>query len=118
VQIDELDAQAAVVAGRWAGRRAGRGGERQSVAIARAVYFGAKVLILDEPTSALGVKQAAVVLRYIAQTRDQGIGVIFITRNVHHADPIADRFTILKSGHSLGTFEKFHEDENRGRETT
>jgi len=82
------------------------GGERQSVAIARAVYFGAKVLILDEPTSALGVKQAAVVLRYIAQTRDQGLGVIFITHNVHHAYPIGDRFTILKRGRSYGTFEK------------
>jgi simple sugar transport system ATP-binding protein len=82
------------------------GGERQSVAIARAVYFGAKVLILDEPTSALGVKQAAVVLRYIAQTRDQGIGVIFITHNVHHAYPVADRFTILNRGKSLGTFDK------------
>ncbi len=82
------------------------GGERQSVAIARAVYFGAKVLILDEPTSALGVKQAAVVLRYIAQTRDQGIGVIFITHNVHHAFPVADRFTILNRGRSLGTFDK------------
>jgi simple sugar transport system ATP-binding protein len=82
------------------------GGERQSVAIARAVYFGAKVLILDEPTSALGVKQAAVVLRYIAQTRDQGLGVVFITHNVHHAYPVADRFTILNRGRSLGTFEK------------
>lgn len=82
------------------------GGERQSVAIARAVYFGAKVLILDEPTSALGVKQAATVLRYIAQTRDQGLGVIFITHNVHHAYPVADRFTILNRGKSLGTFEK------------
>ncbi|MEJ7842966.1 MAG: ATP-binding cassette domain-containing protein [Rubrobacter sp.] len=82
------------------------GGERQSVAIARAVHFGAKVLILDEPTSALGVKQAAVVLRYIARTREQGIGVIFITHNVHHAFPIADRFTILKRGQSYGTFAK------------
>ena len=82
------------------------GGERQSVAIARAVHFGAKVLILDEPTSALGVKQAAVVLRYIAQTKEQGLGVIFITHNVHHAYPIADRFTILKRGRSYGTFEK------------
>ena len=82
------------------------GGERQSVAIARAVYFGAKVLILDEPTSALGVKQAAVVLRYIAQTKEQGLGVIFITHNVHHAYPIGDRFTILKRGQSYGTFEK------------
>ena len=82
------------------------GGERQSVAIARAVYFGAKVWILDEPTSALGVKEAAVVLRYIAQSRDRGLGVIFITHNVHHAYPIGDRFTILNRGRSYGTFEK------------
>ena len=82
------------------------GGERQSVAIARAVYFGAKVLILDEPTSALGVKQAGTVLRYIAQARARGIGVIFITHNPHHAYPIGDRFTILKRGRTLGTFTK------------
>lgn len=82
------------------------GGERQSVAIARAVYFGAKVLILDEPTSALGVKQSAIVLRYIARTREQGVGVIFITHNVHHAYAIGDRFTVLNHGRSMGTFEK------------
>lgn len=82
------------------------GGERQSVAIARAVYFGAQVLILDEPTSALGVKQAATVLRYIAQARARGIAVILITHNPHHAYPIGDRFTILKRGHTLGTFTK------------
>jgi simple sugar transport system ATP-binding protein len=82
------------------------GGERQCVAIARAVYFGAKVLILDEPTSALGVKQAGVVLRYIAQAKARGIGVIFITHNVHHAYPVADVFTILKRGQSYGTFRK------------
>lgn len=82
------------------------GGERQSVAIARAVYFGAKVLILDEPTSALGVKQAAVVLRYIAQTREQGLGVIFITHNIHHAYPVGDKFTVLTHGRSEGTFDK------------
>ena len=82
------------------------GGERQSVAIARAVYFGAKVLILDEPTSALGVKQAAIVLRYVAQTREQGLGVIFITHNVHHAYMIGDRFTVLNHGQSMGTFDK------------
>lgn len=82
------------------------GGERQSVAIARAVYFGAKVLILDEPTSALGVKQASIVLRYIAQTREQGLGVIFITHNVHHAYPVGDRFTVLMHGRSEGTFDK------------
>lgn len=82
------------------------GGERQSVAIARAVYFGAKVLILDEPTSALGVKQAGTVLRYIAKARSQGVAVIFITHNPHHAYPIGDRFTILKRGRTLGTFTK------------
>jgi simple sugar transport system ATP-binding protein len=76
------------------------------VAIARAVYFGAKVLILDEPTSALGVKQAAIVLRYVAQTREQGLGVIFITHNIHHAYPIGDRFTVLSQGRSLGVFDK------------
>src|SRR5213082_104 len=82
------------------------GGERQSVAIARAVYFGAKVLILDEPTAALGVKEAGVVLRYIAQARARGLGVIFITHNPHHAYPIGDHFTMLNRGRSLGTFAK------------
>lgn len=82
------------------------GGERQSVAIARAVYFGAKVLILDEPTSALGVRQAGTVLRYIAQARANGIAVIFITHNPHHAFPIGDSFTILKRGRTVGTFTK------------
>ena len=82
------------------------GGERQSVAIARAVHFGAKVLILDEPTSALGVKQAAIVLRYIAHAKEQGLGIIFISHNVYHAHPIGDRFTVLERGRSIGTFEK------------
>jgi simple sugar transport system ATP-binding protein len=80
------------------------GGERQSVAIARAVYFGARVLILDEPTSALGVKQAGVVLRYILQARDRGVAVIFITHNPHHAYPVGDRFVILNRGQSLGAY--------------
>jgi simple sugar transport system ATP-binding protein len=82
------------------------GGERQAVAIARAVYFGARVLILDEPTSALGVKQAGIVLRYVIQSRDRGVGVIFITHNPHHAYPVGDRFVILNRGQSLGTFAK------------
>src|ERR687892_430844 len=82
------------------------GGERQCVAIARAVYFGARVLILDEPTSALGVKQASVVLRYIAQARARNLGVIFITHNVHHAYPVGDAFTILNRGRTYGTFRK------------
>ncbi len=82
------------------------GGERQSLAIARAVYFGAKVLILDEPTSALGVHQAAVVLRLIAKARARGLGVIFITHNVHHAFPVADTITLLNRGRSMGSYAK------------
>ncbi|MEW2118830.1 ATP-binding cassette domain-containing protein [Streptomyces sp. NPDC005474] len=77
------------------------GGQRQSVAIARAVYFGARVLILDEPTAALGVKQSGVVLKYIAAARDKGLGVIFITHNPHHAYMVGDHFSVLR----LGTME-------------
>src|ERR671916_235357 len=60
----------------------------------------------DEPTSALGVKQAAIVLRYIAHAKEQGLGIIFISHNVYHAHPIGDRFTVLERGRSVGTFEK------------
>jgi simple sugar transport system ATP-binding protein len=77
------------------------GGQRQSVAIARAVHFGARVLILDEPTAALGVKQSGVVLKYIAAARERGLGVIFITHNPHHAYMVGDHFTVLR----LGTLE-------------
>lgn len=79
------------------------GGERQCLAIARAIHFGAKVLILDEPTSALGVHQASIVLKLIVQSKARGIGVIFISHNVHHAYVVGDRFTILKRGRSMGT---------------
>jgi simple sugar transport system ATP-binding protein len=79
------------------------GGERQTVAIARAVYFGAKVLILDEPTSALGVRQTANVLSTVDRVRKQGIGVVFITHNVRHALAVGDRFTVLNRGQTLGT---------------
>jgi simple sugar transport system ATP-binding protein len=82
------------------------GGERQAVAIARAVYFGAKVLILDEPTSSLGVKQSGVVLRYIVQARDRGLGVVFITHNPHHAYPVGDRFVVLNRGRLLGAWQR------------
>ena len=74
------------------------GGQRQVVAIARAVYFGARVLILDEPTAALGVKQSGVVLRFVAAARDRGIAVVLVTHNPHHAFLVGDHFTILKLG--------------------
>jgi len=79
------------------------GGERQTVAIARSVYFGAKVLILDEPTSALGVRQTSNVLATIDRVRKQGIGVVFISHNVRHAIAVGDRFTVLNRGKTLGT---------------
>ena len=82
------------------------GGERQAVAIARAVYFGAKVLILDEPTSALGVKQSGVVLKYILQARERGIAVVFITHNPHHAHMVGDRFYLLNRGQMTNEFER------------
>jgi simple sugar transport system ATP-binding protein len=79
------------------------GGERQSVAIARAVYFGARVLVVDEPTSALGVHQTANVLVTVDKVRKKGVGVVFITHNVRHAMAIGDRFTVLNRGKTLGT---------------
>lgn len=82
------------------------GGERQTVAIARAVHFGAKVLILDEPTSALGVRQTANVLSTIDKVRKQGIAVVFITHNVRHALAVGDRFTVLNRGKTLGTAQR------------
>jgi len=82
------------------------GGERQSIAIARAIHFGARVVILDEPTSALGVKEAGVVLRYILDARARGLGVVLITHNPTHAFPVGDRFTVLDRGHCVGTFEQ------------
>ena len=82
------------------------GGQRQCVAIARAIHFGAKVLILDEPTAALGVNQSGVVLKYIVKARDAGIGVIFITHNPHHAYLVGDRFVLLQRGTMAGSHAK------------
>jgi simple sugar transport system ATP-binding protein len=81
------------------------GGERQSVAIARAVHFGARVLILDEPTAALGVREAGLVLRLVRETRERGLAVLFITHNVAHAEAIGDRFVVLGRGRELAHFE-------------
>ena len=87
------------------------GGERQSLAIARAEYRGARLLILDEPTSALGVNEAAIVLRHVIRARARGLGVVFITHNVHHALPIGDRFVILNRGKVAGTYPQSSIDE-------
>lgn len=89
------------------------GGERQCVAIARAVYFGARVLILDEPTSALGVAQTSMVLKYIGHVKANGLGVIFITHNVRHAYAVGDRFTVLNRGRTIadGTKAEIRMDE-------
>lgn len=82
------------------------GGEKQCLAIARAIHFGAQVLILDEPTAALGVKQSANVLKLILKARQRGISVIFITHNANHAYPVGDSFTLLNRGQSMGTYAK------------
>ena len=82
------------------------GGERQAVAIARAVYFGAKVLILDEPTSALGVRQSGLVLKYVLKAKERGVSVVFITHNPHHAYLVGDRFYLLNRGRLANEFER------------
>ena len=82
------------------------GGERQSIAIGRAVYFGKKLLILDEPTSALSVKQTGEVLNYTRRAKERGLSVIFITHNIAHVHEVADRFTIIRGGRKVGDFYK------------
>ena len=82
------------------------GGERQAVAIARAVYFGAKVLILDEPTSALGVRQSGIVLKYVLSAKERGVAVVFITHNPHHAFLVGDRFYLLNRGKMINEFQR------------
>ncbi len=89
------------------------GGERQVLAIGRAMYFGAKMLILDEPTSALGVKEAAFVLKMMRQARAEGAGIIFITHNARHAMAVGDDFCVLIQGEVAAKFgrgEKSRED--------
>lgn len=82
------------------------GGERQSIAIARAIYFESKLLILDEPCAALGLKESAQVLSYMERAREEGVSVIFITHNVHQVFAVADRFVVLSHGSSVGSFPK------------
>jgi simple sugar transport system ATP-binding protein len=82
------------------------GGERQALAIGRAVHFGARVLVLDEPTAALGVRESATVLRLIERVRARGVAVLFITHNAYHAHAAGDRFMVLRRGEALATFDK------------
>ncbi len=82
------------------------GGERQALAISRAMYFGAKVLILDEPTSALGVKEASFVLKLMRQARADGVGIVFITHNARHAMAVGDRFCVLIQGEVAASFSR------------
>jgi simple sugar transport system ATP-binding protein len=82
------------------------GGERQSLAIARALHFGARVLILDEPTAALGVKQATHVLRVVNEAKKRGLAVVFITHQVMHAMAVGDHFAILIRGKVAADFKK------------
>jgi D-xylose transport system ATP-binding protein len=82
------------------------GGQRQSVAISRAVMWRAKVMILDEPTAALGVAQTAQVLALIKRLREQGLGVVVITHNLHEVFEVSDRIIVLRLGRRVATFER------------
>jgi simple sugar transport system ATP-binding protein len=82
------------------------GGERQAIAIARAMYFGAKLLILDEPTAALSVGETKKVLEHVMRVKEKGVSVIFITHNIYHVYEVADRLVILEKGVKVGDFKK------------
>ena len=82
------------------------GGERQSIAIGRAVHFGSQVLILDEPTSARSIGETRKVLGYIASARERGMSVIFITHNLQHVFEVADRLAVVANGTKVGDFQR------------
>ncbi len=80
------------------------GGERQAIAIGRTMHFGAKLIILDEPTSALSIKETRKVLDYVNEAKRRGLSVIFITHNLYHVYPVSDRIVVLDHGRSVGDF--------------
>jgi len=82
------------------------GGQRQSVAVARAVMWNGKLVILDEPTAALGVAQTEQVLELVRRLGQQGIGVILISHNLHDVFETADRITVLRLGRTVGVFDR------------
>ena len=91
------------------------GGQRQILAIARALYFGAKILILDEPTSALGVRESAKVVEQIAQLKEHNINVILVSHNIEQAFSLGDEFFIIKNGELVGQFNKLETSANKLR---
>lgn len=103
-QLDALGIRGATNADQLVGTMSG--GESQALAIARALHFGARLLILDEPTSALGVKEAGVVLKLIRQAKARGVAIVFITHNAHHALSVGDRFAVLIHGAVAATFSR------------
>ena len=92
------------------------GGQRQSVAIARAVYFNARILIMDEPTAALGVEETAMVAELIGELKRQGIGIFLIDHDIHQVKALCDRASVMKNGRLVGTVEvdKVSEDDILG----
>lgn len=82
------------------------GGQKQAVAIARAIYFRARLLLLDEPTNALSIKESKQVMKFVQDLRKEGISSIFVTHNLLHVYTIADRFVILSHGEKVGDFRK------------
>lgn len=82
------------------------GGERQSIAIGRALYFGVQLLVMDEPVAALSVKESAEVFNSLKKARENGISSIVIAHNIYQIYPVVDRFTILAHGKELGNFHK------------
>ena len=82
------------------------GGEKQSLAITRAIHFGVRVLLLDEPTAALSVRETRNVLDVIGEARERGLGVIYIDHNIDHVAPVADRVVLLEHGEIVGTFRR------------
>jgi simple sugar transport system ATP-binding protein len=82
------------------------GGQKQAVAIARAIYFRAQLLLLDEPTNALSVKESGQVMAFVKELRSEGISSIFVTHNLYHVYSIADRFVVFSLGEKVGDFTK------------
>ncbi len=103
-QIREMGIRRINDAGQLVGTMSG--GERQALAIARALYFGARLLILDEPTAALGVKESKIVIDLMIKARSQGIALVFITHNATHALQVGDRFTVLIQGRIASQFKR------------